>query len=73
MVNMLGVIGGLGAGIVIGLFVPPGPAVILIVAMLVIAVIPAFKMVQIPAILAVLASVMVLIVKVYVYTQLPTL
>jgi len=70
---MLGVIGGLGAGIVIGLFVPPGPMVLLIMAMIVIVLIPAFEMVHIPAILAMLASVMVLLVKVCVYTRLPTL
>jgi len=66
---MLGVLGGLAAGLVIGLFVPFGPAMLIVVGLLVIALIPQLGMVRVPAVAAVLAAVMTSLIKIYVLSK----
>ena len=68
--NPMMLLGGLAAGVMIGLFVPPGIAMALIVVFLIGAIVPQFKMYQMLFLGALLGDVVTVLIRYYGVVQL---
>lgn len=69
MASMIGVLAGLAIGALIGLFVPFGIAIVLVIGFLVIAILPMTKAFRNVALMALLGMIAITIVKLYVWNQ----
>jgi hypothetical protein len=63
--NMMGVIAGLLIGVVVGLFLPPGVALVAVVGLIIIIALPQFSMAKVPALVGLLTAVLIVVAKIY--------